>query len=324
MKNFQTLELIKCSLKTVALTVVLMVTIPVFAQQKTDNGIPNAVKDLVAAPDLTLNLWPATPPGGVPDNIGKEEWTPGKETPPIVRVKNVSIPTLALYKAAKPTGACVVIFPGGGYNILAYNHEGSEIAQWLNSIGVTAIVVKYRIPRRPGLEKHQAPLQDAQRAIRLVRAHAEKWGIQKDRIGVLGFSAGGHLTVMAATQYRTSAYQPVDDFDKIECRPDFAIPIYPAYMMEDENEKRSSVALSELVLIDRNTPPMFVSVADRDANRAAASARLFTKLYEAGVPAEIHIVYGNAHGYGIRSDRGRVAQWNKNCENWLRDLRMIP
>lgn len=324
MKKYRSLTILKSSFKTIALTAMLMLTITVYGQQKTDSGIPQGLKNLVASPDLTLNLWPSTPPGGIPENIGKEEWIPGNETPPIVRVQNVSIPTLALYKAAKPSGTCVVIFPGGGYNILAYNHEGSEIAQWFNSIGVTAVVVKYRIPRRAGLEKHQAPLQDAQRAIRLVRAQAEQFGIQKDRIGVLGFSAGGHLAVMAATQYRVSAYQPVDEIDQIDCRPNFAIPIYPAYMMEDEKEKKSSVGLSDLVLIDKNTPPMFVSVADRDANRAAASARLFTKLYEAGVPAEIHIVSGKAHGYGIRSDRGRVAQWNKNCENWLRDSGMIP
>ncbi len=308
----------------ITITILLFSVSAVFAQKETSSGIPETIKTLVPAPNLTMTLWPGTPPGGIPDGIGAEEWIPGTENPPIVRVQNVSVPTLALYKSAKPNGTCVVIFPGGGYYKLAYNLEGSEIAQWLNRLGITAVVVKYRIPRRAGLEKHQAPLQDAQRAIRLVRANAESWGINPNRVGVLGFSAGGHLTVMAATQYKTVTYDPLDKFDKFDCRPNFAIPIYPAYMMENEKEKKSSVSLSELVLIDKNTPPMFVSVADRDENRGAASARLFIKLYEAGVPAEIHLINGKAHGYGIRSDRGRVAQWNRNCENWLRDLKLIP
>ncbi|MDO5580255.1 MAG: alpha/beta hydrolase [Planctomycetia bacterium] len=283
------------------------------------SGIPEDVRSLVAAPDLTLDLWPDKVPGGIPEGIKAEEWTPGKEPHPIVRVANVARPTLAFYKAKKPNGTVVVIFPGGGYNILAYNHEGSEIAQWFNTLGISAAVVKYRIPRREGLAKHAAPLQDAQRAIRIVRAHAKEWGIDPEKLGVLGFSAGGHLTVMAATQYNAKTYDPVDDCDQISCRPNFAIPIYPAYMMDDENEKKSSVDLSNEVVIDSKTPPMFISVADRDKNRAAAAARLFVKLYEAGVPAEIHIINGNLHGYGLRKDRGRPAFWDQNCEHWLKE-----
>ncbi len=288
-----------------------------------DNGIPANVKEYVAAPNLVMNLWPSTPPGGIPESIGAENWAIGNERPPIIRVSNVSIPKLSLYKAEKPNGSCVVIFPGGGYSILAYNHEGSEIAQWLNKLGVSAVVVKYRVPRRNGLPKHFAPLQDAQRAIRLVRSHAEEWDINPEKIGVLGFSAGGHLTVMAATQYAQKVYDPVDNADKISARPNFAIPIYPAYMMDSEQEKDSTVPLSEEVVIDKNTPPMFVSVADRDANRAAASARLFIKLYEANVPAELHILYGNSHGYGLRKDHGRPADWDINCENWLREMKLL-
>ncbi|MBR5626874.1 MAG: alpha/beta hydrolase [Thermoguttaceae bacterium] len=301
----------------------LVIGTSAFAQELTSDGIPDTVKELVAAPTLTMNLWPGTPPGGIPAGIGDEEWIPGDETPPIVRVGKVSIPTLALYKAENPNGACVVIFPGGGYSILAYNHEGTEIAQWLNGIGVSAVVVKYRVPRREGLAKHFAPLQDAQRAIRLVRANAADWGIDPARIGVLGFSAGGHLTVMSATQYNVSVYEPLDRFDEISARPDFAIPIYPAYMMDDEKETRADIPLSDSVVIDGNTPPMFVSVADRDANRAAAAARLFTRLYEAGVPAEIHIVCGTSHGYGIRPDRGRPAQWNLPCAQWMEETGLL-
>ena len=154
---------------------------------------------MAADPAFELNLWPGTAPGEKEGAFGPEEAVAGNETPPIIRVSNVTVPSLAVYQPdpAKATSACVVVFPGGGYHILAYNHEGTEIAQWLNSFGVTAVVVKYRVPRRPDQEKHLAPLQDAQRAIRLVRQNAEAWKIDPDRIGVLGFSAGGHLTLMA-------------------------------------------------------------------------------------------------------------------------------
>lgn len=287
-------------------------------------GIPADVSQYVSAPEMTLNLWPGTPPGGIPDNIGEEVWEPGKETRPIVRVGNVSIPTMSFYPAKNPNGACVVIFPGGGYTILAYNHEGSEIAEWLNSIGVSAVVVKYRVPRREGLPKEAAPLQDAQRAIRLTRAHAKEWNIDPEKIGVLGFSAGGHLTVCAALRYAEKTYEPVDSVDALDCRPNFAIPIYPAYLMDNERDMKSDSKLSEFVRIDSNVPPAFISVANDDVNRAAASARFYIKMKEAGVPCELHIPVSGGHGYGIRADKGVAAQWNKNCEHWLRAIHMIP
>ena len=287
-------------------------------------GIPPEVAQYVSAPETTLNLWPDLPPGGVPEGIGEEKWEPGDETPPIVRVGSVSIPTLAFYPAPNPNGACVVIFPGGGFTILAYNHEGSEIAEWLNGLGVSAVVVKYRVPRRVGAPKYWAPLQDAQRAIRLTRARAEEWKIDPQRIGVLGFSAGGRLTVAAALDYNVKTYDPVDEFDKLSARPDFAIPIYPAYLLDDEKDVSSDAKLSDELHLDANMPPFFFSVANDDANRAAAAARFYVKAKELGVPCELHIPVSGGHGYGIRSDRGVAAQWNKNCENWLRALKIIP
>lgn len=287
-------------------------------------SIPAEAAQYVAEPATTLNLWPGDPPGGIPENIGQEKWEPGGEDVPIVRISNVSIPTMAFYPAKDPNGACIVIFPGGGYSILAYNHEGSEIAEWLNSIGVSAVVVKYRVPRREGLPKHWAPLQDAQRAIRLTRAHANEWKIDPEKIGVLGFSAGGHLTVCAALDYSTKTYEPVDSVDEIDCRPNFAAPIYPAYLMDSENDMSSESDLSDSIHIDANTPPTFISVANDDANRAAASARFYIKMREVGVPCELHIPVSGGHGYGLRTDKGVAAQWNKNCEHWLRAIKMIP
>jgi acetyl esterase/lipase len=145
-------------------------------------------------PLVTLRLWNEKAPGEKGD-IGKEALLPPRGAKPVQRLSNVTDPTISLYKpaAGKETGAAVLVCPGGGYNILAMDLEGTEVADWLNSIGVTAILLKYRVPRRKNLAKHQAPLQDAQRAMSLVRANAQRWGIDPQRIGILGFSAGGHL-----------------------------------------------------------------------------------------------------------------------------------
>ncbi|MDO5565068.1 MAG: alpha/beta hydrolase [Planctomycetia bacterium] len=294
------------------------------AQEQIDVKVPDVAVKYVRQADLAMKLWPGTPPGGIPEGMKAEEWVPGKEPKPIIRVNNVSIPTLGLFKAKQPNGTCVVIFPGGGYNILAFNHEGTEIATWLNSLGITAVVVKYRVPRRENQLKHMPALQDAQRAIRLVRSHAKDWKINPDKIGVLGFSAGGHLTVMASTQYNTEVYKPVDAIDKISARPDFAIPIYPAYMMDDEKEYKSSVPLSSEIVIDSKTPPMFTSVAGDDVNRAAAAARLFIRMREAKVPMELHILVKGGHGYGLRADRGMAAPWDVPCEKWFKARGLIP
>ncbi|MGL4593432.1 MAG: alpha/beta hydrolase [Thermoguttaceae bacterium] len=298
----------------------LSIQLVTFGEEPAENHFDGA-KTLKATAEM--NLWPQLAPGEKPDTIGEEKAVTGKENEPIIRVENVSAPTLTLYQpeAKNRKDACVIIFPGGGYNILAYNHEGTEIAHWLNSIGVSAVVVKYRVPRRADLEKHLAPLQDAQRAIRLVRSHAKEWNIDPNKIGVLGFSAGGHLTIMAATNYDEKVYEPVDDVDKISARPDFAAPIYPAYLMgEKVDHKRIDVPLEENVKIDAKTPPMFLTIADDDWVGSMGSVQTYMKLKEAGVPCELHVFMKGGHGYGIRPDRGPAAQWHKLCAKWLQEI----
>ena len=214
-----------------------------------------------------------------------------------------------------------MIFPGGAYNILAYNHEGTEVAEWLNSIGVTAVVVKYRVPRRPDQAKHLAPLQDAQRAIRLVRQHAGAWKIDPKRIGVLGFSAGAHLTLLAATNYDEKVYDPVDDADKISARPDFAAPIYLAYARGEKAEiARVDIPLEENIKITPQTPPMFLSVTDDDRVGSMGSVMVYAKMREQSVPCELHVFVKGGHGYGIRSSGGPAAEWNILCEKWLHQI----
>src|SRR6266487_544490 len=191
-----------------------------------------------AAEPLVVELWP----GKVPDesgNIGAERFrmSPALDrkqvevTEPTQMITDVTKPTLTIYRPAKEqnTGTAILICPGGGYWNLYWQLEGEEVAAWLNSIGVTGIILKYRVPRRPGepeKEPARRPLQDAQRAVRLVRSKAEEWGIDTQRIGIVGFSAGGHLAIATATSFDKRTYEPADDIDKISCRPDFAIPVY--------------------------------------------------------------------------------------------------
>ena len=273
-----------------------------------------------------MKLWPGAAPGEKDGVFGPEEAVSGKETPPIVRISNVTVPSLTIYPptSEKVTGTCVVIFPGGAYNILAYNHEGTQIAEWLSSIGITAVVVKYRVPRRPDQAKHLAPLQDAQRAIRLVRQHAEAWKIDPKRIGVLGFSAGAHLTLLAATNYDEMVYDPVDDADKISARPDFAVPIYLAYARGEKTDiTKVDIPLEENIKITPQTPPMFLSVTDDDHVGSMGSVMVYAKMREQSVPCELHVFVKGGHGYGIRPPGGPAAEWNILCEKWLRQIGVL-
>ena len=209
----------------------------------------------------TIPLWPNGAPGEKGD-IGEEKLMPGKSGDTIIRLTNVTKPTIAIYRppADKNTGTAVVICPGGGYGILAMNHEGTEVAEWLNTLGVTGIVLKYRVPVRKGQERHAAPLQDAQRAVGLVRSHAQEWGLNPGRIGVLGFSAGGHLAATLSTNYDKRTYEAVDEADKISCRPDFTLLIYPAYLVTPpENNK-----LAPELKVTAQTPHTFLVYTEDD------------------------------------------------------------
>jgi acetyl esterase/lipase len=269
---------------------------------------------LPAEDRVELELWPHGAPGETGD-IGEETATTTGE-PPVTRVTNVTRPTITVYRAPEnnATGCAVVVCPGGGYNILAFDLEGTEIAEWLNSVGVTAVLLKYRVPRRDKEEPHKAPLQDVQRAIRLVRKNAGAWEIDPARVGLLGFSAGGHLTVMAGTHWDGTTYERIDDADDLSCRPDFLVPIYPAYLGDRDNPQQ----LSPLVRITSQTPPTFVAITYDDKDRAIYAALLLVELHRAGVPAELHIYSKGGHGYGLRPSDNPVSTWPKRCEDWMR------
>jgi acetyl esterase/lipase len=262
---------------------------------------------------LTVDVWPGAAPGEKGD-IGEEKLLPNQGGKPVQRLSNVSKPTVAVYKPEKDkdTGAAVLICPGGGYSILAMDLEGEEIAQWLNSIGVTGIVLKYRVPARKDRPKHEAPLQDAQRAISLVRSHAKEWGIAPERIGILGFSAGGHLAAAASTNFDKRHYDPIDAVDKIDCRPDFTVLVYPAYLMAKDG------GLSPEIRVDAKTPPTFFVHANDDGISAANSVTMYLALRGVKVPAELHIYASGGHGFGLRPTSHASSTWPQRCEQWMK------
>ncbi len=265
-----------------------------------------------------LDVWQGKPPGETKP-IGEETIRDQKGPGGTIKIlSNVSKPTLSIFRPAKEkdTGAAVIICPGGGYNILAWSHEGEEVAAWLNSIGVTGIVLKYRVPRRPDQPKDKPPvgaLQDAQRALSLVRSKAKEWKIDSKRIGILGFSAGGHLAAWASTHFDKRAYEPMDEIDKIDCRPDFAVLIYPGYLAEKEKD-----VLNPDIRVRKECPPMFLVHANNDPVTPENSVRMYLALKRAGVPAELHLYASGGHGFGLRPSNEPCSTWPKSCETWLR------
>jgi acetyl esterase/lipase len=281
-----------------------------------------------AAADMptVVELWT----GNVPDETG----TIGPEmvrmsprhtrkevevTEPTRLVTNVTRPTLTLYRPAKEkdTGAAILICPGGGYWNLYWELEGEEVAHWLNAQGVTGIILKYRVPRRPDEPKGEParrPLQDAQRAISLVRSKAKEWGIDPERIGIVGFSAGGHLAIATATSFEKRTYEPIDAIDKISCRPDFAIPIYSGYLKAKDKDE-----IAPGLRIPKETPPVFLAHGGDDIESPPEhSVLMYLALKKAGIPAELHIYARATHDFGVRKNDNPCSTWTQACATWMR------
>ena len=274
---------------------------------------------------LTLPVWPQSPPGAQPHAAPEIDTTTARDNliagKPLIRLGNVSAPTLTLYApAGKNTGAAVVVFPGGAYRILAIDLEGTEVCEWLTSVGVTCVLLKYRVPDSGPYPKSPAALQDAQRALGIVRSHAVEWHIDPQRIGVLGFSAGAHLAAALSTHFDQRLYDPVDAADQVSCRPDFAVIIYPGYLAIAEQNFAPN---SEIHVTDK-TPPSFIVQAEDDTVHVENSIVYFLALKNAKVPAEMHLYAQGGHGYGLRRTELPVTGWPSLVETWMQTIKVLP
>ncbi|MBN1126595.1 MAG: alpha/beta hydrolase [Sedimentisphaerales bacterium] len=271
-----------------------------------------------------IPLWPDGAPGAKMLDVA-ESYENG-------HIQHVQTPTLTIYLPAKEkaTGAAIVICPGGAYWLLAMDHEGHEVARWLNSIGVAGIIVKYRHKDF----KHPVPMLDAQRAIRTVRFRAREWNIDPKRIGILGFSAGGHLASTAATHFDSGKSEAADPIERVSCRPDFAVLVYPVITFTKDTMHRGSrnnligvnpdsqliESLSNELQVTRDTPPTFlVHSSDDNGVSPQNSIDFYLACLKAGIPVEMHIYEKGGHGYGLRADRcTAAADWPGRCEAWMR------
>lgn len=266
---------------------------------------------------VTLPLWPHPQTSAGPETdatTSKDNLVAGR---PVIRLANVSNPTITLYAPqGNNSGAAVVVFPGGAYRILAIDLEGTEVCEWLNSIGVTCVLLKYRVPNTGPYPKSPAALEDAQRAVGMVRAHAAEWQIDPQRVGVLGFSAGAHLAAALSTHFDRRLYDPVDSGDQLSCRPDFAVIVYPGYLALSE---QNFAANPEIHVTDK-TPTTFIVQTEDDPVHVENSTVYFLALKNAGVPVEMHLYAKGGHGYGLRHSELPVTVWPQSVEAWLHTI----
>jgi acetyl esterase/lipase len=272
----------------------------------------------------TMPLWPGAPPG--PSNVapGQQEHDTTKATDNMIagrrvaRIGFVSKPTIAFYPApaGKNTGAAVVVFPGGGYTILAYDLEGTEVCEWLNGIGVNCALVKYRVPNAGPFPKYTQDLADAQRAVRVVRQHATEWQLDPHRVGVLGFSAGGHLVAVLGAHAAEAVYPAIDNADKLSARPDFTLLIYPGNLHQEDDPLAVSPEVKPVAL----TPPSFLIQAEDDTVKLENALAYYEALKQAKVPGEMHLFANGGHGYGLRPTKLPVTHWPELAATWLGTL----
>ena len=279
-----------------------------------------------------MPIWPAARPdvrqGSAPEIVtttGNEHLVAGR---PWSYISNVSRPTITVYSPKeKNTGAAVVVFPGGGYQILAIDLEGTEVCDWLTNKGITCVLLKYRVPnagrswdQRRGYyrnTKSSMALEDAQRSIGLVRSHAAEWHIDPHKIGVLGFSAGGHLVAEVSTHFDQRVYRAVDAADRVSCRPDFAVALYPGHLWIGDDK----LELSPDIRVRPNTPPTFLLHAENDpVDSVKQSLVYYVALKNAGVRAEMHLYAEGGHAFGLRQTKLPITRWPQLVETWLRTI----
>jgi acetyl esterase/lipase len=278
-------------------------------------------------------LWPKVPPDAQP--VPKAEYVETtKETvagKPYVWVSNITRPTLTVYSPkGKNTGVAIVVFPGGGFEGLAIDLEGTEVCDWLTSEGITCVLLKYRVPSLPfdwhcncrpdDLVTSKLALEDAQRTMGLTRLHAAEWHIDPHKVGVLGFSAGGYLAAEISTQFRQRLYAPVDAADKESCRPDFAVGVYPGHLRVGDR----GYNLNPNVPVTRQTSPTFLVQAEDDGvDGVSQTLAYYIALKNAGVPVEMHLYAQGGHAFGLRPTKQPITAWPKLVDTWLETIGML-
>jgi len=298
------------------LTAVVAISANLFAQKPAWQPAPG---------HLTIPIWPHGAPGAHPNPGPEVDTTTAKDNliagKAVIRLGNVSKPTITLYTpSGKNTGAAVVVFPGGSYQILAIDLEGTEVCDWLNSIGVSCVLLKYRVPDSGPYPKSSAALQDAQRALGIVRFHAVEWHLDPHRIGVLGFSAGAHLAAALSTHFDQRLYDSVDAADQLSCGPDFAVIIYPGYLAIAEQ----NFAPNPDIHVTDKTPPSFILQAEDDPVHYENSTVYLSALKAARVQAEMHIYAEGGHGYGLRRTELPITAWPHLVQTWLGTIKILP
>ncbi|MBA4062940.1 MAG: xylanase [Isosphaera sp.] len=267
-----------------------------------------------AAEPTVVKLWPGKAPGETKD-LGPEVYPePKKGQADVKRLTNVSDPTITIYSPAKEkaNGTAVVVAPGGGYSILAIEHEGTQVCEWLRDLGVTAVLLKYRVPKRAAqTPDNLAMIQDAQRAVSMVRSRNAELGIDPKRVGMLGFSAGGNLTAWTCLAEKRM-YDIPDDKPEPPFRPDFAVLVYPAYLTDKGG------ALKPEFAVTKDSPPMFFAHSSDDPVTSEGSVALYLALKKNGVPAELHLYATGGHGYGMRKIPHPAATWPDRCADWMK------
>ncbi len=266
-----------------------------------------------AEPTKNVAIWPELAPGETTRDVGTP--LPGRESdkPPITRVEKITCPTMDVFPASEPNGTAMLILPGGGFGYVVPDLEGSEAALWLNDLGITAFVLRYRTTTQKSGPRWQRPLQDSQRALRLIRSQADRWSIDPDQVGLLGFSAGGQVATIHITQ-TDDAYTAVDDVDLQSFRPDFALLIYPWQIMDSQSD-----GLIAPIEITNQTPPAFIVHTDDDRSTSLGAVMVYAGLKKNNVSAELHVYQNGGHGYGTRSRSGSaIGTWKDRGTEWLR------
>ncbi len=274
----------------------------------------------LGAPEpLTLKLWPDGPPSAMaPKSEATEKLIKsyGGVTP--TRVSDVTEPTITIYRPEKANGAAVVVAPGGGFMFLSYSFEGTQVCEWLSSIGVTAVLLEYRTPTRDEKDPFKLPVEDAQRALGLVRHHAGEWGIDPKRVGLLGFSAGGNLAGHAAWDRGARTYPQKPELDDPR-GPDFLVFIYGGGFLDKDDKTKFREGFS----VPADAPPAFFLVAHDDKANPVEASMLYLEYKNRNLPAELHIFTQGGHGFGMRKDKHPINDWPQRCAEWMRSIGLL-